>query len=202
MNAPLQNTSFETFPYPTAQESRSGSLDALFLRVESDDYQAFEAIFKRTYRSLCTYASGIVRDHELAEELVDDVFCNLWRNRKRIQINASFRSYLIASVRNKAFDYLRKSKNRRNSALDAAIDVPNGQSIVLEEIIYEELNQRIEVAIQALPRQCRTIFQMSRNENLRYKEIAAILRISIKTVDTQMGRALKYLRKTVRQGDF
>jgi RNA polymerase sigma-70 factor (ECF subfamily) len=76
-------------------------------------------------------------------------------------------------------------------------EVANGQSMALEEIIFEELNQQIELAIQALPRQCRTIFQMSRNDNLRYKEIAAILGISIKTVDTQMGRALKYLRKTV-----
>jgi RNA polymerase sigma-70 factor (ECF subfamily) len=196
MNTPLQ-APFQPIPYPTAQESQSGSLDALFLRVERDDYRAFEAIFKRTYPSLCTYANRIVKDHELAEELVDDVFCNVWRNRKRIQINASFRSYLIASVRNKSLDYLRKIKNRRNSALETLIEVANEQSIPLEEIIFEELNHQIEVAIQALPRQCRTIFQMSRNEHLRYKEIAAILRISIKTVDTQMGRALKYLRKTV-----
>jgi RNA polymerase sigma-70 factor (ECF subfamily) len=199
MNTPVQPP-FQPFPYPTAQESESGSLDALFLRVEGDDYRAFEEIFKRTYPSLCTYANRIVKDHELVEELVDDVFCNVWRNRKRIQINASFRSYLIASVRNKSFDCLRKIKNRRNSALDAVSEVANGQSIALEEIIFEELNKQIEDAIQALPRQCRTIFQMSRNENLRYKEIAAILQISIKTVDTQMGRALKHLRKAVLPG--
>ncbi len=196
MNTPLQ-PSFQPFPYATAQGRQIESLDALFLQVESDDYGAFEAIFKRTYHSLCTYANRIVNDHELAEELVDDVFCNLWKNRKRIQINASFRSYLLASVRNKSLDCLRKIKNRRNSALDTLIEVANGQSMALEEIIFEELNQQIEVAIQALPRQCRNIFQMSRNENLRYQEIAAILGISIKTVDTQMGRALKYLRKTV-----
>jgi len=199
MNTPLQ-PSFQPIPYPTAQESESGSLDALFLRVESDDYRAFEAIFKQTYPSLCTYANRIVKDYEMAEELVDDVFCNVWRNRKRIRINASFRSYLLASVRNKAFDCLRKIKNRRNSALDTATEVANGQSIALEEIIFEELNQQIEGAIQALPTQCRTIFRMSRNESLRYKEIAAILGISIKTVDTQMGRALKHLRKTVLPG--
>jgi RNA polymerase sigma-70 factor (ECF subfamily) len=199
MNTPLQ-PSFQPFPYPTAQESQSGSLDALFSRVESDDYRAFEAIFKLTYPSLCTYANRIVKDHEVTEELVDDVFCNVWRNRKKIRINASFRSYLLASVRNKAFDCLRKIKNRRNSALDTVTEVANGQSIALEEIIFEELNQQIEGAIQAMPRQCRTIFQMSRNENLRYKEIAAILGISIKTVDTQMGRALKHLRKTVLPG--
>jgi RNA polymerase sigma-70 factor (ECF subfamily) len=199
MNTPVQ-PSFQPFPDPTAQESESGSLDALFLQVEGDNYRAFEAIFKRTYPSLCTYANRIVKDRELAEELVDDVFCNVWRNRKRIQIKASFRSYLIASVRNKSFDCLRKLKNRRNLALDTVSEVANGQSIALEEIIFEELNQQIEGAIQALPRQCRTIFQMSRNEDLRYKEIAAILQISIKTVDTQMGRALKHLRKAVLPG--
>ncbi len=199
MNTPHQ-PSFQPIPYPTALESESGILDALFVRVEGDDYRAFEAIFKRTYHSLCSYAHRIVKDRELVEELVDDVFCNVWRNRKRIRINASFRSYLIASVRNKSFDCLRKIKNKRNSALDTVSEVANGQSIALEEIIFEELNQQIEGAIQALPRQCRTIFQMSRNENLRYKDIAAILGISIKTVDTQMGRALKHLRKTVLPG--
>src|SRR6267378_4117290 len=126
MNTPHQ-PSFQPIPYPTALESESGIL---------------EAIFKRTYHSLCSYAHRIVKDRELVEELVDDVFCNVWRNRKRIRINASFRSYLIASVRNKSFDCLRKIKNKRNSALDTVSEVANGQSIALEEIIFEELNQQ------------------------------------------------------------
>jgi len=197
MITPLQGTSFQTFPYSTVQEAKTESLDALFQRVEGDDYSAFEAIFNRTYTSLCTFANRIVRNPELAEELVDDVFCALWRNRKKIRINASFRSYLLASVRNKAFDCLRKKENRRNSALDTLPEVANGQSIALDELIYEELSRRIEAAVQGLPKQCKTIFLMSRTENLQYKEIASILGISTKTVDTQMGRALKYLRKEV-----
>jgi RNA polymerase sigma-70 factor (ECF subfamily) len=193
----LQNTAFGSFPYTIAQETKTENLDTLFRRVESDDYGAFEAIFNGTYHSLCAFANRIIRNHELAEELVDDVFCTLWRNRKKIRINDSFRSYLLASVRNRSFDYLRKARNTRNSALDTVMEVAHGQSIPLEEMIYNELNQRIEAAIQDLPKQCRTIFLMSRTEALKYKEIATILGISTKTVDTQMGRALKYLRKKI-----
>ena len=187
---PLQYSNFRT----DARES----LDNLFQRVAGgDDYFAFEKIFKSSYKSLCSFANRIVRSHELAEEIVDDVFCNLWKNRARIQITSSFRSYLITSVRNKSLDCLRKRKNEKNSVLESASSVPCRQSIAYENMAFEELSRRIEAAIQELPRQCRTIFLMSRDQDLKYKEIAEILNISIKTVDTQMGRALKYLRKTI-----
>ncbi|HYC84648.1 MAG TPA: RNA polymerase sigma-70 factor, partial [Chryseosolibacter sp.] len=130
-------------------------------------------------------------------EIVDDVFCNLWKNRKRIHITMSFRSYLLTSVRNKSLDCLRKIKHEKMLVLDAAAGVACEQSVASETLFYEELHRQIDAAIQGLPPQCKTIFLMSRDQNLKYKEIAELLKISIKTVDTQMGRALKYLRKMV-----
>ena len=176
---------------------QSENLDDLFQRVINDDYSSFEKIFKKSYKSLCAYACHVVKSHELSEEIVDDVFCNLWRNRKKIQITSSFRAYLLTSIRNKALDCLRKMKHEKNALLESAATVPCKQSIAYETLFYEELNGRIEAAIQGLPKQCRTIFLMSRDQDLKYKEIAELLNISIKTVDTQMGRALKYLRKSI-----
>lgn len=176
---------------------QSDNLDELFQRVINDDYSSFEKIFKNNYKSLCTYACHVVKSHELAEEIVDDVFCNLWKNRKKIQITSSFRAYLLTSIRNKSLDCLRKMKHEKNAVLESAATVPCKQSIAYETLFFEELNGRIEAAIQGLPRQCRTIFLMSRDQDLKYKEIAELLNISIKTVDTQMGRALKYLRKSI-----
>lgn len=178
------------------------TLDELFKRVIEDDYNAFEQIFKSTYKSLCAYANRVVKSHELAEEVVDDVFCNLWRNRKKILITTSFKSYLLASVRNKSLDCLRKLKHEKNTMLESAATVPCKQSIAYETMFFEELHARINDAIQGLPKQCRTIFLMSRDQDLKYKEIAELLHISIKTVDTQMGRALKYLRKTIAPADL
>jgi len=173
------------------------ALDELFKRVIEDDYVAFEKIFHDNYKSLCGYANRVIKNYELSEEIVDDVFFNLWRNRKKINIATSFRSYLMTSVRNRSLDCLRKIKHENTMVLDSAFMVPCGQSIASETLFYEELRQQINAAIQELPPQCRTIFLMSRDQDLKYKEIASILKISIKTVDTQMGRALKYLRKTI-----
>jgi RNA polymerase sigma-70 factor (family 1) len=178
------------------------ALDELFKRVIEDDYSAFERIFNSSYKTLCGYANRVVKSHQLAEEIVDDVFCNLWKNRKKIQINISFRSYLMTSVRNKSLDCLRKMKHERNTSLETAVSIASKESIAFETLFYKELQARIDAAIQGLPKQCRTIFLMSRDEDLKYKEIAEILNISIKTVDTQMGRALKHLRKTIALTDF
>jgi RNA polymerase sigma-70 factor (ECF subfamily) len=88
-------------------------------------------------------------------------------------------------------------KHEHNMALENASSIPCKESIAYEAMNYAELHQRIKAAIQSLPKQCRLIFQMSREQDLKYKEIAESLNLSIKTVDTQMGRALKYLRKTI-----
>jgi RNA polymerase sigma-70 factor (family 1) len=173
------------------------SLDHLFALVINDDYAAFEKIFKRTYKSLCALSTGMVKKHDLAEEIVDDVFCSVWKNRKKIQITASFHSYLLAAVRNKSYDWLRKLRHEKITLLENAATVACGQSIAHETLIYEELHEQVEAAIQGLPKQCRMIFLISRDQDLKYKEIAEILNISIKTVDTQMGRAFKYLRKAI-----
>ena len=181
--------------FPVSQPSET--LDSLFKRVVEDDYAAFEQIFKRTYKMLCAYSCKVVKNHEMAEEIVDDVFFGLWSNRKKIQITSSFQGYLSTAIRNRSLDWLRKLKHKRSTELQNAGVLICGQSIAHETLIYHELQAQIDHAIQELPRQCRTIFLMSRDQDLKYKEIAEILNISIKTVDTQMGRALKYLQKAI-----
>lgn len=181
--------------FPVSQPAET--LDNLFKRVVEDDYSAFEQIFRRTHKTLCGYSSKVVRSRELAEEIVDDVFFGLWKNRKKIQITSSFQAYLNTAIRNRSLDWLRKLKHERSTELQNAGVLICEQSIAHETLVYHELQAQIELAIQELPRQCRTIFLMSRDQDLKYKEIAEILNISIKTVDTQMGRALKHLRKTI-----
>ncbi len=176
------------------------STDALFQRVASlDDKHAFELIFNRSYKSLCLLSCRIVHNSEQAEEIVDDVFYNFWKNRKTINISSSFTSYLLVSVRNRSLDCLRKMKNSKNTVLDTSDDFPSTQIRADEQMAYEELSGRIDAAIQSLAPQCRLIFQMSRDQELTYKEIAERLQLSIKTVDTQMGRALKHLRSEIKR---
>ena len=170
-------------------------MESLFDRVRDDDYEAFQIIFRVSYRRLCAYARQMVCSPELAEEIVDDVFCSLWQNRKKIHIASSFYSYLNTSIRNRSLDCLRKLKREKILQLDKAERVPCGQSIATESLVYEELRVQIERAVTRLPEQCRIIFRMSREQDLSYKEIACRLNISVKTVDTQIGRALRSVRQ-------
>lgn len=173
-------------------------MDALFQRVMRDEHHAFEAIFHQTYPRLCAYSNRLVRDPQLAEEIVDDVFSNVWNNRKRITINTSFQAYLVRAVRNRSLDYLRQMKQEKNRwVLELTENLPCRQSIASELMVVEELHDRIHAAVRVLPQQCRIIFQMSREQDLRYRDIARQLNISIKTVDTQINRALKHLRRAL-----
>lgn len=188
-------------PLDTFSDSRSvppQGMDLLFQRVTRGEYRAFEMIFNQNYRSLCSYANRLVMNHQLAEEIVDDVFFNLWIHREEIQITISFQAYLVTCVRNRSLDFLRKSRHESNKSISELTEtLPCRQSIAIETMILDELHQRIHTAVLILPKQCRIIFQMSRDQNLKYKDIAQKLNISVKTVDTQIGRALKHLRKVI-----
>ena len=147
---------------------------------------------------MCYYAWKFVNEKELAEEVVSEVFFKLWKNKKKLNVKTSFRSYLFIAVRNQAFDYLRKV--RRVNYIDDTEAIKSkiaDRHSPLEEAIFNEIYFNLEKAIENLPQQCRMIFRMSRDEGLRYREIANQLNISNKTVETQMGRALKKLRKVV-----
>jgi len=175
------------------------SLDNLFNRVVcSDDQMAFEQIFESTYKLLRGISFRITKSLESSEEIVDDVFCSLWKNRKAINITWSFSLYLTASVRNRSLDYLRRLKDKKLATLEDASGITSSEIIASDAMAYEELKNHISTAIQSLPRQCRLIFLMSREQDLTYKEISKQLGLSIKTVDTQMGRALKHIRGALK----
>jgi RNA polymerase sigma-70 factor (family 1) len=186
-------------PFANKIGERSTCLDSLFQRViSSDDKEAFQQIFEATYALLCGISFRMTKSVESSEEIVDDVFCSFWRNRQKINITTSFTPYLIASVRNRSLDYMRKLKNEKSSTLDDASRIASVETLASDAMAYEELKDHLSAAIQSLPLQCRLIFTMSREQELTYKEISIKLGLSIKTVDTQMGRALKHLRSELK----
>ncbi len=161
---------------------------------ESGDYVAFEKLYKRFYYILTHYAYRYMKCPELANDMVSEVFYKLWKKRDSISVTTSLQSYLFTAVRNRCLDQLRV-ENRVDKCDDSVlIDLDSSSSTPLQHAIAEELQQKIENAIEALPKDRRKVFRMSRDNGLKYKEIADTLGISIKTVETQMGRALKFLR--------
>lgn len=176
----------------------SHDVDDLMMRIlKQDDYEAFQLLFRKMYVPLCQFCVRFVRMNEVAEEVVSDVFYTIWKNRNRIEVTSS-RSYLFTAVRNRAIDHLRKIKKSVWCNLDQAHHVATDCSNSQELMVEHELQVKIEKAVSTLPRQCRVIFELSRDQGLKYKEIATALNISIKTVETQMGRALKHLRKSLQ----
>jgi RNA polymerase sigma-70 factor (ECF subfamily) len=171
----------------------SGYAD-LIARIARGDRGAFEALFREHYEALVRFAEGVLRSRDVAEDVVQDVMLNVWRQRETLQVDESARAYLFRSVRNRALNQLRNERVRRDAIPHLASD-PRPSAAVDSELVEEELASAIRDAVAALPPRCREVFELSRGEGLRYSEIAAVLGISIKTVETQMGRALKSLRE-------
>lgn len=153
----------------------------------------FEEVFKTHFKALHAYAYTIVEEDDMAEEIVQNVFCKLWERRDRLEITQSVKAYLYKSVYHESINYLRHLKKKR--AYQAhAVHVMEKSHSASEKSTLRELEQKLEQALKELPERCRTIFQMSRFESLKYQQIADQLGLSVKTVENQMGKALKILR--------
>ncbi|MEO8085180.1 MAG: RNA polymerase sigma-70 factor [Bacteroidota bacterium] len=160
------------------------------------DEKAFEDLFRSLYQPLCKNANMLLNDSDEAEETVQNVFISLWEKRREMEITISIKSYLYKAVRNASLNRIKHSKVRKQYVEEQQYLSP---SIPATEIsIQNELQAQIQKAIESLPEQCRLIFKFSRFEELKYSEIAEQLGISIKTVENQMGKALKIMREQLR----
>lgn len=172
------------------------SASELMRKISQGDEQSFTNTFDRYYSVLCYYADKYIHDPDESRSLVQQVFVDLWMKRKKIVIQQSIKAYLYKSVKNYALDYL-KHKNVESKFLHKAqAETEAFDSNLIEEA---ELNARINSAIDGLPEKCREIFILCRFEELHYREIAERLGISIKTVEMQMGIALKKLRSQLTE---
>lgn len=141
-----------------------------------------------------------MKDFETAKEIVQDAFISLWEKRETIDMSRPVKSYLTMVIHNKCSNYLRDNRKFDQNILNIEnlFEVPeyDGADILVEE----ELKQKIDTSIAELPEKCREIFVLNRYENLKYQEIADKLQISVKTVETQMSKALQHMR--IRLAEF
>ncbi len=143
---------------------------------------------------LCDYVMYFTHSKDLAEEVVADVFINLWRIRKSLNIQSSLRAYLYKACRNRALDLLEKEKMHLNDDIDSFRQIRGGISPELS-LNIKDLNRRIDSLISEMPHQKQIIFRMSRIDGLKYSEIAEILSISVNTVQNHMVEAVKFMAK-------
>src|SRR5690606_15933987 len=158
----------------------------------------FEAAFKGNFKALHAYSYTMLQDEAVAEEIVQTVFMKLWESRERMAIHTSLRAYLYKSVYHESLNYLKHKKVQRKYMEEAIVAYRQQQTEETEA--DKELQRQLQQALRQLPEKCRTVFQLSRFEELKYQEIAERLGISLKTVEAHMGKALKLLR--VQLADF
>ena len=163
-------------------------------RIRKGDIGQFESLFRSSYTSLVNYTKIILKDTDTAEEIVQDLFYVLWRDRKKLNITTSLNGYLFRAVYNKSMHYIEHQKVVQKHANEATASISIDPDDPAEILKYKELHEKIAVIMAKLPERCARIFCMSRFEGLKYAEIADELSISIKTVEANMGKALKEFR--------
>ena len=168
-------------------------------RIRQGDVKEFESLFRSSYASLVRYSKTLIKDPDMAEEIVQDLFFRLWKNREKLKIESSLNGYLFRSVHNKCLHYIEHNLVVERHAQEMSTRQPERLETPSDILNYKELQARIAMIIDKLPERCGKIFCMSRFEGLKYAEIAERLSISIKTVESNMGRALKEFRKGLNE---
>lgn len=136
-----------------------------------------------------------VKQKAIAEELVQDTFLTIWEKREQLDLNDQLRSYLYTSVKNRCYNYLTKKRIALDEYVEVEFETKGNYPSPLENLSKKETEAKIKAGINMLPPKCKRVFLLSRNEQMTYKEISVFLEISIKTVENQMGFALKFLRE-------
>lgn len=170
---------------------------AILKRLRADDRSALRQMFDDHYEMVCRSIYRFVPDTSTAEDLAQDVFLRFWEKRHSIHISTSLPAYLRRMGINEGLGYIRRNKRWEPEAFEPGT-VPGLDDSAEDHYLQTELQENVTAAINGLPPKCRLVFQLSRYEELTYKEIADQLEISVKTVENQMGKALRVLREKLQ----
>lgn len=173
--------------------------EALLQGLKSGKEQAYKRLFCTYFVDLVMYAHSIVKNRELAEDLVQELFVDFWYERKYTHITSKLDSYLYRSVKNSCLNHLRDEKRRAERLIAMEPEEAEEAKLFSDE---RDEKEAIYQAVQQLPGQCKLIFTLCCLEGSTYQQVADRLGVSINTVRTQMGRAFKSLRNSLNKEDF
>ena len=168
----------------------------LLLRVRDGDQEAFEVLYKAHYLQLARFSWRYVQSKAVAEELVQELFADIWQDRKNIPLEGSIRAYLYRAIRNRSLNYLKHKKVARKYN-NEWMDLNTEEHMTIQyddQSNKKKVQEELKKSIETLDPKIKTTFKMHRFDGLTYKEIADILEVSVKTVEYRMTKALKLLR--------
>ncbi len=169
----------------------------LWDKVKANSREAFEVLFRKYYPMLCLFSRRFTGDMEMAREVMQDLFIYMWEHRAEIEIKVSLKSYLLSAARFNSIRRLQKER-RGNVTLDKLSELPEDGAFY-DHLEYAELQEQILEAISSLPDQCKRVFLLSRDQQLKYSEIASQLEISVKTVEAHISKALRLIQNHLEQ---
>jgi len=169
--------------------------DKLIAGLKEGDKKVFDDIFSAYYTPLCRYCNRIVYDDEIAEEIVQDLFCKLWIKRDELEIETSLKAYLYRAVLNHSLNHLNHLKTEEKYRQYVGFQLQGSLANPMELLEEQDVQRILSRAMLQMPEKRRLIFEMSRQQEMKYSEIAEKLNISVKTVESQISKALEYLRK-------
>ncbi|MDR6804357.1 RNA polymerase sigma-70 factor (ECF subfamily) [Dyadobacter sp. BE34] len=171
----------------------------MLARMQTGDSEAFAALYRKYWRRLFDAAYRRILLREESEEIIQEIFVDLWAKRETLLISVSLEAYLFGALRYSIYNLIR-SRKIREAYLEHLLQVPGDQNNYIEDRLhYEELARALESSVQNLPEKLRKVYLLSRKEHLTYKEIAEQEQIPVDTVEKQMGRALKILRENLKE---
>ncbi len=166
----------------------------LLAALARGDKKVFENLFHQYYTALCRFSLNHVRSEEVAEETVQEVFLYIWDKRETLNVTTSLKAYLYAAVRNRSINRMKSEQTKMMVQNAYASDQAESHLQVENELDLPVLQEIVAQGIEHLPGRCRAIYNLSRNAGMTYAEIAEELELSVKTVEAQMGIALKKLK--------
>jgi RNA polymerase sigma-70 factor (ECF subfamily) len=165
--------------------------------VESDEH-AFGQVYMALMPNLLQFAQSIIKNKELAEDIVSDVFVTIWKNRQKLGEVQNFKLYLYVSTKNTALNYLSRHFRKDVLSIDEIkVDCPSVNVTPEQALITSELVNRINASIAMLPPRCKLIFKLAKEDGLKYSEISQLLNISVSTIDNQMAIAVKKISTAI-----
>lgn len=163
-------------------------------RLRNSDNGALTELYNSYWKMMFVSSYNVLKNKELCEDVIQDVFMNIWNNREKLEIKISLKGYLYACTRYQVFNQVKKNKNKIYVEFLDDLDKRLQYETPETEIIHKELMLQINLIVETLPEKCQMVFKLSRKEYLSHKAIAEQLNISVKTVENHITKALQTIR--------
>ncbi|MEG2100892.1 RNA polymerase sigma-70 factor [Flavobacterium sp. FlaQc-28] len=163
-------------------------------RLRNGDETALTELYNKFWQSLFMSSYNVLKDRELCEDIIQDIFMNIWHNREKLEIHISLKGYMYACARYQVFNHIRKNKDKIHVELFDDLEKRFQYTTPETQLMHDELVYHINSIVENLPEKCQLVYKLSREEQLSHKEIAERLNISTKTVENHITKALHTIR--------